>query len=246
MTERWYVLQSEEYIDPVFYVGGRYATPSLKDAIKYKTRTDAENVKTWVTENFFPVKIVPIEIGVVNRMCKTLYLLIGPSGVGKTSLGTYLKQWGIPELISHTTRPMRKGESYSSPYYFVDIDTFYATEMVEYTEYNGYLYGTSKTEVDRVLGANNSRAFAIVDRVGVEAFKALYPDITKVIYIYASGKDLIERMTVRGDDPDIIAERIAHAYTTGEFNNIDIADYCIVNKDLDVATTQLKAIVGNV
>jgi guanylate kinase len=138
---------------------------------------------------------------------------------------------------------MRKGESYSSPYYFVDIDTFYATEMVEYTEYNGFLYGTSKDEVDRVLGGSNSRAFVIVDRVGVEAFKALYPDMAKVIYIYASGKDLIERMTARGDDSDIVAERIAHAYTTGEFNNIDVADYCIVNKEFDKAIAQLRMIV---
>lgn len=178
-------------------------------------------------------------------MSKTLYLLIGPSGVGKTSLGEHLKQWGIPELISHTTRPMRKGESYCNPYYFVDIDTFYATEMVEYTEYNGYLYGTSKGEVDRVLGGDNNRAFVIVDRVGVEAFKHLYPEMAKVIYIYASGKDLIERMTARGDDPDVIAERITHAYTTGEFNNIDVADYCIVNKDINRAIAQLKVIVGD-
>ena len=184
-------------------------------------------------------------IYIEKKADKTLFLLIGPSGAGKTTLGEHLKQWGIPELISHTTRPMRKGESYSSPYYFVDIDTFYATEMVEYTEYNGFLYGTSKDEVDRVLGGSNSRAFVIVDRVGVEAFKALYPEMTKVIYIYASGKDLIERMTARGDNSDIVAERIAHAYTTGEFNNIDVADYCIVNKEFDKAIAQLKVIVGD-
>jgi hypothetical protein len=67
MTERWYVLQSEEHIDPVCYVAGHYATPSLKDAKKYKTRTDAKIAKIWVTKNFFPVKIVPIEIRVVNE-----------------------------------------------------------------------------------------------------------------------------------------------------------------------------------
>lgn len=67
MTERWYVLQSEEHIDTTCYVGGHYATPSLKDANKYKTRADAKRVKNWVTKNFFPVKIVLIEIRVVNE-----------------------------------------------------------------------------------------------------------------------------------------------------------------------------------
>ena len=67
MTERWYVLQSEERDDPAFFVGGRYATPSLKEAKKFRTRTDAESLRIWVTKNFFPVKIVPIEIRVVEE-----------------------------------------------------------------------------------------------------------------------------------------------------------------------------------
>jgi hypothetical protein len=67
MTERWYVLQSEEHANPAFFVGGRYATPSLKEAKKFRTRTDAESLRIWVTKNFFPVKVVPIEIRVVNE-----------------------------------------------------------------------------------------------------------------------------------------------------------------------------------
>jgi hypothetical protein len=67
MTERWYVLQSEEHNDPAFFVGGRYATPSLKEAKKFRTRTDAESLRIWVTKNFFPAKIVQIEIRVVSE-----------------------------------------------------------------------------------------------------------------------------------------------------------------------------------
>ncbi len=66
MTERWYVLQSEEYDKPLFYVGDRYPTLLLKYARKFRTRADAESMRIWVTKNFFPVKIVQIEIRVVS------------------------------------------------------------------------------------------------------------------------------------------------------------------------------------
>ena len=67
MTERWYVLQSEEYDKPLFYVGNRYPTLLLKYARKFRTRADAESVSIWVTKNWFPVKVVPIEIRVVEE-----------------------------------------------------------------------------------------------------------------------------------------------------------------------------------
>lgn len=41
---------------------------------------------------------------------KKIFILVGPSGSGKDTLGSFLIQEGIPELISHTTREMRKGE----------------------------------------------------------------------------------------------------------------------------------------
>ena len=67
MTERWYVLQGINDSEPAFFAGGRYTIPSLKEAKKYRTRADAESVSIWVTKNWFPVKVVPIEIRVVSE-----------------------------------------------------------------------------------------------------------------------------------------------------------------------------------
>lgn len=176
-------------------------------------------------------------------MTKTIYLLIGPSGSGKTTLAQYLKELGIPELVSHTTRLMRPGEIQGKTYYFVKFEDFEQIEMIEQTVYNHNLYGTSKQEVERVLSFNGS-AYAIVDRAGTEQFKALYGDSVKVIYIYVPVKLAVERMRARGDSEDNIADRIRHAFRSGEFDNLGIADYCIVNKDLALSKRQLKAIVG--
>lgn len=171
-----------------------------------------------------------------------IYLLLGASGSGKTTLASCLRDLGIPELISTTTRPPRKGESEANPYYFVTKEQFEQIPMVEHTEYASNLYGTSQSEVSRVLSSGGS-AFVIVDKNGVEAFKEIYGELCKVIYVYASPETVLDRMIERGDKLKDACDRVDHAERTGEFNNIDLADYCIINKDLDVAVRQLSAIV---
>ena len=171
-----------------------------------------------------------------------IYLLLGPSGAGKTTLSRYLKELGIPELISHTTRLMRPGEVQGETYYFVKHEDFAQIEMVEQTEYNFNLYGTSRAEVERVLSSNGS-ALAIMDKHGIEQMRALYGKQVKVIYVYVPVKLAVERMRARGDSEDDIADRIRHAFRSGEFDNLEIADYCIVNKELDASLRQLIAIV---
>lgn len=171
-----------------------------------------------------------------------IYLLLGPSGSGKTTLSQCLKETGIPELISHSTRPMRKGESEGSPYYFVTREQFEQIPMIESTEYNFNLYGTSIAEVERVLSSSTC-AFTIVDKHGAEQFKNLYGDLVKIIYVYVPVKLAVERMRARGDDEDSIADRIRYAFRSGEFDNLEFADYCIINKDLGASLRQLIAIV---
>lgn len=178
------------------------------------------------------------------KIRKGIYLLLGASGSGKTTLSQQLKDMGIPELISHSTRPMRDGESEENPYYFVAKQEFDSIDFVETTQYANNWYGTSKSEVDRVLSSGGS-AFAIVDRHGVEEFKSIYGESVKVVFVYVSPDKVFDRMLVRGDKLSDVHQRVTHAERTGEYNNLDIADYCIINNDLDDALRQLRAIVVN-
>lgn len=171
-----------------------------------------------------------------------IYLLLGASGTGKTTLGNYLKEWGIPELISTTTRQPRQGEWEGNPYYFVTREQFDLIPMIEKTVYNDNLYGTSKAEVDQVLSSGGP-AFAIVDRHGISAFQELYGDLCKVIYVWLTPITVLERMRARGDKEREAMKRMRHAIETEEFNNFAIADAVIVNKDLPSSLRQLKAIV---
>lgn len=171
-----------------------------------------------------------------------IYLLLGPSGSGKSTLAQQLKGIGMPELISHSTRPMRDGESQCNPYYFVTKEEFDSIDFIETTQYANNWYGTSKLEVERVLSSSGS-AFAIVDSHGVQAFKEIYGEAVKVIYVWLPVKLAVERMRLRGDKEDDITDRVRNAFRTGEFDNFHKADYVIVNKDLDASLRQLSAIV---
>lgn len=176
---------------------------------------------------------------------KVLFLMLGPSGSGKTTIGQYLKSWGIPELVSHTTREPRNTEVNGVSYYFVSKREFDSIKMVEYTYYNNNYYGTSEDEVGRVLGKCNL-AFVVADRHGIEYFKKLYGNVCKTIYVYTPMDMLYKRMSTRGDTEENVKDRIEHGLRTGEFDNLDIADYCIINKDLDTAVAQLRGIVLNI
>ena len=72
-----------------------------------------------------------------------IYILVGGSGAGKTSLGEKLRENGTNKIVSHTTRKMRVGEVDGKDYYFVSRDEFMAVEKLEYEEYANNYYGIS-------------------------------------------------------------------------------------------------------
>lgn len=177
---------------------------------------------------------------------RKLILLVGPSGAGKTTLGEYLTELGIPEIRSHTMREPRPGESEGKPYFFVSKEEFDTIPFVETTEYpkdSGVYYGTSQGEVYRVLG-ESSTAYIICDRDGAEQFQAQFPGMCTTVFVYATMQEMVERMQTRGDSENKIRTRIMNAIATHEHSNIDIADYCIINRDLGKAIRTMEFILG--
>lgn len=176
---------------------------------------------------------------------RRLYILMGGSGTGKTTLGNYLKELGVPEIISHTTRDMRKGEIHGITYYFIDRNEFDSIEKVEWTEYpkgSGKMYCISKEEVEGKL-AQHGKLFAITDAFGVEQLKAQYPNEVEVIYLYITLEEMEKRMRERGDNEKGIQERLVQAKETGELNNHDYANHFIENVDLEGSKRKIREIV---
>jgi hypothetical protein len=87
-----------------------------------------------------------------------LFVVVAPSGAGKTSLVNRLleAQSGIRLSVSHTTRAPRPGEEEGRDYHFVDRATFEnmiaAGDFLEHADVYGNYYGTSRRSTGRAPG----------------------------------------------------------------------------------------------
>lgn len=156
-----------------------------------------------------------------------IYVITGPSGSGKTTLGNYFKEIGLQELVSHTTREKRAGEVDGIAYHFVTREEFANIEKIEESTYSGNLYGTSKAEVLAKLETGD--VFAVTDVHGAKAFKKIFGNKVKVIYIYSNPRYLRKRMKERGDSPGSVRDRIHTLKVKKEYKNRFYADRIIVN-----------------
>lgn len=136
-------------------------------------------------------------------MNNTLYLFVGKSASGKTSVANFLEQkHGLKQVQSYTTRPPRyEGEI---GHIFVNDEQFdNLGELVAYTEYNGFRYGTTAEQLDKCQ-------IYVVDVPGVKTLLERYNTDRKIVIIYFSTNicTRINRMKNRGDNDAAIIERL--------------------------------------
>lgn len=176
-----------------------------------------------------------------------LFVLSGPSGVGKSSLREGVRK-RFPELaysISHTTRPPRHGESEGRDYHFVSLETFLAMKeagaFVECAEVHGNYYGTSRAQLEKHL--NDRRDLLLeIDVQGARQVKEHFP---RACFIFVLPPDretlkkrLLERGTEQGND---VEQRLENS--SRELLEASWYDYSIVNDVLEEAVEELAAII---
>jgi Guanylate kinase len=154
-----------------------------------------------------------------------MILLVGASASGKTEIAKYLRaKYGIVKAITHTSRAPRLGEKDGVDYFFVDEATFLAlkaeNKFVETTYYNGHYYGCSKSQV-------NDDKCVVVDPNGLKNFLALKDPRLITFYLKAPASVREQRMQGRGDDPKLIAERLANDKTAFGKGKIEATDFVI-------------------
>ena len=145
-------------------------------------------------------------------MKNTLLILYGPSGSGKTSATRLLAaKYGIPEIISITSRPQRKGEVNGKDYFFVSYDRaaemLGTGELIEHTIYDGHIYGIWKKELDNKV-LNNKVSCVVTDLTGARQLMELYPDNTKLIHLGAKIDILYNRILERKQSLESVENRM--------------------------------------
>lgn len=81
---------------------------------------------------------------------RKIYAIVGPSGSGKSTLVKFLEEeLDIPQLVSHTTRPMRKGEEQGREHWFdYDICMPSRDKMLAYANFGGFHYWGNLSQVE--------------------------------------------------------------------------------------------------
>ena len=180
-----------------------------------------------------------------------IIIVSAPSGAGKTTTVKHLLQqnFGLEFSVSATSRQPRPGETNVKDYYFIPESEFRQKienrEFLEWEEvYEGNLYGTLKSEVNRILNLGKSVIFD-VDVVGGLNIKKFYGNDALAIFITPpSVEELEKRLKKRSTETEEkINTRIAKAKKEMEF--ADQFDVIIVNDVLSTALADAeKAVAG--
>jgi guanylate kinase len=174
-------------------------------------------------------------------------VLSAPSGGGKTTIAKMLLQ-GRDDLgysVSATTRPKRPGERDGVDYHFLSRDEFIrrqaAGEFLEWATYSGELYGTLKSEIERIF-SQGRHAVLDVEIEGARQIRSNFPNSLLLFVLPPSAAALVERLVGRKtEDPAVVRERIVRA--ADELAAVSEYDYAILNEDLVVAVSQVAAIL---
>jgi guanylate kinase len=177
-----------------------------------------------------------------------LMVLSGPSGVGKSSIVTYLRAHH-PEIhfsVSATTRSPRPGEIDGVDYHFVDAAGFQRLidddALLEWADFAGHRYGTPARPVEQAL-ASGRDVLLEIELQGARQVRRTAPEALHIFLAPPSWEVLVDRLEGRRtESADVIARRLDTA-------RIELAaepefDVSVVNTSVPDAAAQLVSLFG--
>lgn len=138
---------------------------------------------------------------------KVFILLTGPSGSGKTTVANKLYQkYGMTQIYSYTTR-LKRGKDDEEHTFVTDKQFDKLKDIISYTEYNGFRYGITRSQVD------NNDIF-VVDVPGIRSFLRNYDGDKRVVIICLESSELdIKLRLIKRDGLTKALERIKYDET---------------------------------
>ena len=174
-------------------------------------------------------------------------ILSAPSGGGKTTIAMALldRRPDLGYSVSCTTRAPRQSEVQGRDYYFMSRAEFIAERekgaFAESAEVHGNLYGTRRSEVDRVL-AGGQHVVMDIDVQGASQFQRAFPESVTIFILPPSADVLLERLRGRQTESATqLAARLQSALQ--ELQQVGTYEYVVVNDDLERAVASVGSII---
>lgn len=173
-------------------------------------------------------------------------ILSGASSVGKSPIREALmsdRSLNLFYSVSMTTRPKKENEIDGIDYYFVTHQGFAKAvrdkELLEYTEFNGYYYGTPKNQVEFLIDQGKN-VLIEVEAQGVGPIKLNMPDALAFFVMPKSFEDLEKQINeIYKDDHASIQNRLNKAKMDMEL--APLFKNCVSTEDVTKAVDQIKA-----
>jgi len=184
-------------------------------------------------------------------MSGMIWILFGPSGVGKTTLARMLlndKSLNLVTVCSYTTRAPRAGEQEGIDYYFISSHEFEQKIkegfFLEWSHAYGDYYGSSK-EMIRKLLATGDNILLVLDRIGVQEVKKEFPEAQAIQLVPPSLSVLEQRLQKRGSlsHEDLTFRLQKAVQELNEEKHHKLADHYVENIDLKQSFSDLVAIM---
>jgi guanylate kinase len=176
-----------------------------------------------------------------------IYVVSGPSGVGKSSIIQAVRQRvdGLGYSVSHTSRKPRGREVDGVDYHFVDRETFQRMidqgAFVEWAGVYDDYYGTSLTSLQSQV-SKGLDVIMDVDIQGAKNIKKASKESVLIFILPPSLEALKKRLRHRKtDDERVITRRIEKA--SKEIQSCLSYDYLVFNDRLEEAVEETKSII---
>lgn len=168
-----------------------------------------------------------------------MIVLSGASASGKTEVAKALaSKYGIVKVITTTTRQIRIHEVDGVDYFFVSKDRFIEMikedKFVEYTEYNGNFYGSTKDQIQ-----NNK--CVVIDPLGLKAYSNIKDRNVVTFFLDCTEETRHNRMLLRGDSSENAEKRIVNDRVAFAKSNI-----CDVDFEIDTEHNSIEEVTDMV
>ena len=178
-----------------------------------------------------------------------VFVLSGPSGVGKDAILNRIKEAGEPIefIVTATTRRRRHNEVNGRDYLFTPRKQFEEmiarNELLEWANVYGNYYGVPKKPVREALEARRD-VMVKVDVQGAATIKQALPQAVLIFLAPPSIEELASRLKKRfTESPEALERRLEAAKQ--EIDRLPMFDYIVVNHqdEIDQAVKEIKAII---